>query len=94
LVVLAVAVVATRVVVEKVMDEHYSVCQFFEDGQYEYVRRFVSVEEATQAFTHYAKSVGAQVGTTVRVIITDGGDSIVAEWKYKEGLVWPPLKPS
>jgi hypothetical protein len=27
----------------------FSVCQFFEDGQYEYTRRWVSAEEAVTA---------------------------------------------
>lgn len=76
----------------------YSVCQFFPNGQYEYVRRFVSAKEATEAFAHYTTSVGAKMGTTVRVIITDGGDCINAEWKFGEGLVYPkpgtPVSPS
>lgn len=68
----------------------FSVCQFFENGDYEYVRRFVSAEEAMKAFQHYTHSVGAQIGTTVRVIITDGGDCINFEWKRKEGITFPP----
>ena len=68
----------------------FSVCQFFPDDSYEYVRRFVSAEEALKAFQHYTTSVGAQIGTTVRVIITDGGDCVTAEWKFGEGIVFPP----
>ncbi len=71
------------------MEGEFSVCQFFPDGQYEYVRRFVSAEEAVEAARHYTTSVGARLGTTVRVIITDGGDSINWEWKYGEGIVYP-----
>jgi hypothetical protein len=72
------------------MTERFSVCQFFLDGSYEYVRQFVLIEEAKDAFISFSQSVGAQVGTTQRVILTDSGDSIVAEWKFGEGLVWPP----
>ena len=70
-------------------DGEYSVCQFFVDESYEYVRRFVAAEEAFKAFMHYTTSVGAQIGTTVRVIITDGGDSINMEWIKGKGLTFP-----
>ena len=71
------------------MNETFSVCQFFEDGSYEYVRRFVVMEEAIKAAIHYSTSVAARMGVTVRVIITDAGDSIVWEWRRGEGIVWP-----
>ena len=70
-------------------DEKYNVCQFFPDGSYEYVRRFVPAEEAMTAFKHFTNSVGARLGTTVRVIITDTGDCINAEWEYGKGLTYP-----
>jgi uncharacterized lipoprotein NlpE involved in copper resistance len=68
----------------------FSVCQFFEDGSYEYVRRYVGAEEAGKAFTHYCTSVGARIGITRRVIITDGGDCVNMEWIFGKGLVYPP----
>ena len=71
-------------------DREFSVCQFFEDGSYEYVRRFVSAEESMQAFAHYTTNVASRMGITKRVIVTDGGDAICVEWKYKEGIVYPP----
>jgi len=67
----------------------YNVCQFFMDGSYEYVCRFVPVEEAAKAFGHYTRSVGARIGSTVRVIITGSDDCIYAEWKFGEGYTWP-----
>jgi len=70
-------------------ENEFSVCQFFEDGSYEYVRRFVSAEEAMKAVQHYITSVGARLGTTVRVIITDGGDCTNFEWKFGEGVTFP-----
>ena len=70
-------------------DEHYSVCQFFPDGSYEYTRRYVGLDEAVKAFKHYTRCVAARMGVTERVIITDGGDCIVAEWTFKDGLVFP-----
>lgn len=66
----------------------YSVCQFFPDESYEYVRRWVSAEEAVKAAHHYTHSIGAQLGTTTRVIITDGGDCVNFEWKFGEGIVF------
>jgi hypothetical protein len=66
----------------------FSVCQFFDDGTSEYVRRFVSAEEAVKAAKHYTESVGARLGMTVRVIITDGGDCTNFEWKFGEGITY------
>lgn len=71
-------------------DEIFSVYQFFPDGSYERVREWVPVEEAMKGFQHYTTSVGARLGTTVRVIVVDVGDCIVAEWKHGEGVVFPP----
>lgn len=68
----------------------FSVCQFFQNGTYQYVRRWVSATEAIQAAGHYAQSVGAQLGTTRRVIITDDDDCTNWEWRYGEGIVFPP----
>jgi len=70
--------------------KEFSVCQFFHDGSYEYVRRFVEAEEAIKAFKFYTSNVAARIGVTVRVIITDGGDMTNAEWKYGKGLTYPP----
>lgn len=70
--------------------ETFNVVQFFLDGNYEYVRRRVPDHEAASAFQHYTTSVGARIGTTVRVIITDSGDEICAEWLFGKGVVFPP----
>jgi hypothetical protein len=59
----------------------FSVIQFFEDDSYEKVRTFVSATEAATAFNHYTNNVASRIGITARVIITDGGDCIVKEWK-------------
>lgn len=70
--------------------ERFCVFQFFADGVSERVREFVPAEEAVKAAQHYTSSVGAQIGTTIRVIITDGGDYCVFEWKRGEGVTFPP----
>lgn len=67
--------------------ETYSVCQFFFNGDYEYVRRNVSAEEAVKAFRHYTDNVATKVGCIVeRVIITDGGDCTNIEWVAGKGF--------
>lgn len=68
------------------MSGEYSVCQFFADGSYEYVRRFVDESSAVEAVKHYTDNVAARMGLTKRVIITDGGDCIVFEWEYGKGI--------
>lgn len=71
------------------MENEFSVCQFFPDGSYEYVRRWVNNVEAIKAFQHYTTSVGARIGTTERVIITDGGDCVNMEWEFGKGITYP-----
>lgn len=66
----------------------FAVCQFFADESCEYVRRRVGGLEAVEAFRHYCTSVGARLGTTIRVILTDGEDFINAEWKWAEGVTY------
>lgn len=66
----------------------FSVCQFFEDDTYEYVRRFVPAEEAVRALQHYTSSVAVKLGMVKRVIITDGGDCVCAEWIAGKGITF------
>jgi hypothetical protein len=70
--------------------EQFSVIQFFKDGSYEYVRRFVEAEEAVRVAKHYTSSVAVRMGVVTRVIITDGGDCIAFEWTKDKGIVYPP----
>lgn len=68
--------------------ERFSVYQWFTDGTYERVRHLVPLDEAVKAARHYTSSVAAQMGITIRVIITDAGDCICFEWKIEEGVVF------
>lgn len=70
------------------MSDEFNVVQFFPDGTYEYVRRGVTAEEAVKAAKHYCTSIGARLGTTRRVIITDGDDATNFEWKFGEGVTF------
>ena len=71
----------------------FSVYQFFPDEQYEKVRESVPSMEAVSAFMHYISSVGARMGATRRVIITDDSDSTNMEWKFEEGIIFPVNEP-
>jgi hypothetical protein len=73
------------------LNSEYSVYQFFADDSYEAVKSFVPLSEAMRAFKGCTINVAASVGITSRVIMTDGGDSIIVEWKYNQGITWPPL---
>jgi hypothetical protein len=68
----------------------FSVYQFFPDGTSEHIRSHVSPEEAMNVALHYCTSVGARLGTTRRVIITDAGDCTNFEWTFDEGITFPP----
>jgi hypothetical protein len=67
----------------------FSVCQIFVDGSEEYVAGLVSGEEAVNIAKRCTETVGAKIGTTARVIITDGGDCMCFEWKFGEGVTYP-----
>ncbi len=66
----------------------FSVCQFMLDDSYEYVRQFVTAEEAVKAAYHYTNNVASKLGITKRVIITDGDDCVVWEWIAGKGVVF------
>jgi len=55
--------------------------------------RDISSVDADTA-VHAAKAItdrrAAREGRVQRVIITDGGDIIVFEWRHGAGVTWPP----
>jgi hypothetical protein len=69
--------------------ELFSVCQFFRDGSYKYVRRGVAPGEALDAALHCSSSVAARLGMVRRVIIVDMLDCVNWEWRFGEGVVFP-----
>jgi hypothetical protein len=70
-------------------DGEFSVCQFFQNGHYEYVRRWVGIDEAIRAYQFYTQNVAAKFGMVVKVIVVDGGDCTNMEWQYGRGMVYP-----
>lgn len=74
------------------MSGEFSVWQFFADEVHEPLLRFVDGRTAVERARHATLSVGARIGTVRRVIITDGGDHTVFEWRFGEGVTFPPLE--
>ena len=70
-------------------DELFNVCQFFPDGTYEYHSRNLPAKEAVEAMKRCTETVGARIGTTARVIVTDWQDCTVAEWQFGKGVTFP-----
>jgi hypothetical protein len=66
----------------------YSVVQFFPDETYEKVLEWVGPEEAVKMAAQLAGSVGARIGTTRRIIITDGGDHTCFQWEFGKGVTF------
>ena len=71
----------------------FSVCKFFHDDSYEYVRSKISAEEAVKVFKICITSPAARLGMTRRVIVTDGGDSINLEWQFGKGITFDGKQP-
>ena len=73
------------------MSETFCVYQFFaNDAGYEKVAQYVPPEEAVRIYNGLVSSLGATIGTTEKIIITDGFDLTVLEWQYGKGIVFPP----
>lgn len=67
------------------MSDEFSVAQFFANETYEYVRRNVDAQNAVEAAHFFTTNVAARLGMVRRVIITDGDDFCVFEWKFADG---------
>jgi len=70
----------------------FSVFMFDCDSGYEPMLRFVEAETAVKEARRISTSVGAKLGLFKRIIITDGGDHTVFEWKHGEGVTFPTPK--
>jgi hypothetical protein len=74
----------------------FSVWVFWPD-RHDPVLRFISIGEAMTVTRRVIAEVGLVCGSSgtraepEKVIITDGGDHTVFEWRPKEGVVWPRL---
>jgi len=68
----------------------FSVVQFFPDDTHETICAFVDARTAVETAKSYTDRPAALIGIIRRVIITDGGDYTVFEWKFGEGVTYPP----
>ena len=78
-------------------DELFSVYYFSNQDLGNIIERecyLVPLDEAKKWFAHHITNVCANAGFTVRVIVTDSNDHIVAEWKYGQGITWPKQEES
>lgn len=67
----------------------FSVAVFLDNGKHAYIVRWVHDKAAVACFRR-AIVVGEQSkNPPLRIIITDGGDCTVREWKRGEGITWP-----
>ena len=71
--------------------DQYSVFVFLPDGHFP-IERYTSLKRAMRVAR---VAIGAGliidgVARAERVIVTDGGDHTVFEWKRDEGVTWPP----
>jgi hypothetical protein len=73
-----------------VMSEgEFSVWTFFPDGSHAPVLRWVDGKTAMETAKSQTTTVGARLGTTRRIIVTDSGDHTVFEWTFGEGVTFP-----
>lgn len=70
------------------MDNEFSVYQFFPDDSCERVASWIGAEEAVKLAKQLSESVGARIGATRRIIITDGGDHTCFEWTFGKGVTF------
>jgi len=68
----------------------FSVWLFFPDDIHEPELQWVDAKTAVERARSCALRPAAQAGIIRRIIITDGGDHTVFEWKFGEGVTFPP----
>jgi hypothetical protein len=76
---------------DEVERDEFSVYVFRPDGTYWRELSFVSAERAVTWAKWLTEERAARHGETAKIIITDGGDFTVFEWRFGEGVVHPPL---
>ena len=74
------------------MTDEFSVWLFFPDGSHIAEGTWLEGEEAVRLAREVTQRVAAKTGMIAKVIITDGGDNTVFQWKHGEGVTWPPGK--
>jgi hypothetical protein len=70
----------------------FTVHQFYADECCERVLELVDRATAMAHATRLIGSVGALLGTTVRVVVTDSAEETVFDWKSSEGMICQPTE--
>jgi hypothetical protein len=73
-----------------VMAELFAVHLFFLFCSYHCEGAFLEAEAAATLAVECSRRPAAVAGFIRRIIITDGGDDTVFEWRYGEGVTFPP----
>ena len=63
--------------------------QYFPDGSHEIIGDDLDARAAVYLAKDYTDRPAAQIGIIQRVTIIDGGNCIVFDWRYGEGVVFP-----
>lgn len=72
------------------MSDLFNVHQWFVNNGYEKAGEWMDAKRAVEFATSLATSVGARLGTSVRVMITDHLDCCAWEWRREFGVIHPP----
>ena len=75
---------------DEVERDEFSVYAFRRDGTYWRELSFVSAERAVSHAKYLTEHRFALSGYIARIIITDGGDYTVFEWRFVNGVTYPP----
>lgn len=68
----------------------FSVFAFFPDESYLLEAEWVDEETAVKTAARLVDTIGARIGATRRVIITDAFDLTVFQWEFGKGVTFPP----
>ncbi len=71
-------------------ENEFSVWWWDAEGYHHPELRWVDAKTAVERAKSMTERPAALMGVIKRVIITDGGDFCVFEWKAGEGVVFPP----
>lgn len=67
----------------------FTVYQFFIGGQCAPATEPLKARTALREAKELTATLGARIGSTCRIVITDAGGGTVWEWRYGHGVVFP-----
>jgi hypothetical protein len=72
------------------MEETFRVVLFFPDGYWMEEANGLPAEQAVKLAHSITQRPAVALGIIARVIITDSDDILVFEWKFGQGVTFPP----